>query len=304
MVAQSLIETEALYQMAINHLNDGVYLADREKRILLWNDAAERITGYSQGEIVGLPNGMHLLDYIRCSGAPLSGHDCPVTATLSDGQQRMDEVFLRHKFGYRVPVLLNTVPIVQNKEIIAVMVVFTDNSINLQNRDEVSSMPAMAMIDPFTGLASRRYVEALLQNHLDILAGYSMNFGILFIDLDNFSDCNEKYSYEAGNHILIAIANALRDEVRISDVLGRWEGEEFLGIFEVPSLPYLKIVAKKIRSLVAGNVVEHLGKEIRVTASIGATMASTTDTVKSLTERAISLMHVSKISGRNCYTAG
>lgn len=304
MLAHNLLETQELYQVVINNLSDGIYLVDKEKNVLIWNDAAEKITGYAQEEMISQSCGIHILDHIDRTGAPLIGHGCPISATLRDGRQRINELFLRHKRGYRVPVLLKTVPIMENDEVTSVMAVFTDNSVHVQQNDLVSSLTKLVMTDQLTGLSNRRHTETILETKLEDFRLYGVKFSVLFMNLDDFAECNSKYGYEIGNRMLITLADSFRRTIRDTDFVGRWAGEEFIGIFETKSALHLKSVTEKMRVLIEQTQMEYMGKTIGITASIGATMACSSDGSKGLIERANSLMHVSKISGKNCVTIG
>ena len=304
MLTQNLLDTQELYQAVINNLSDGIYLVDRDKNILLWNDAAVKITGYTQEEMVSHNNAADILDHIDRSGAPLCNHGCPISATLRDGLKRVSELFLRHKRGYRVPVLLKTVPIKEDNEIIGTMGIFSDNSVRVQDNDIVSSLTKLVMTDQLTGLSNKHHTETMLETMLDESRRYGDKLCVLFINLDDFASCNDDYGYETGNQVLVELADAFRASFRESDFVGRWGGEEFVGIFEIKCTDHLKLLTEKIRSLIESTEIEHFGSSINVTASIGATVAGSGDSVSELIDRAVSLMHVSKISGKNCVTIG
>ena len=84
--------TEELYLNIINNLRDGIYFVDTERRILFWNKAAERITGYTADEIVGKHCPQTLLSHIDENGRPLCVVGCPLFTSLADGKQRQDRV--------------------------------------------------------------------------------------------------------------------------------------------------------------------------------------------------------------------
>lgn len=304
MFTQKLLDTHELYQVVINNLSDGIYLVDKDRDILVWNDTAEKITGYTQEDMLHQGGGVSVLDHIDRTGAPLAGHSCPIQATMRDGRQRINELYLRHKRGYRVPILLRTVPILEQDEIVAVMCVFADNSIHVQQNDLVSSLTKLVMTDQLTGLSNKRHTETMLDTRLEDFRRYGVKFSVLFINLDDFASCNANYGYEIGNRMLIELAENFRREIRDSDFVGRWAGEEFVGIFETKSSEHLKVVTEKVRALVEQTRMEYKARTVNLTASIGATMACSGDNSKQLLERAISLMHVSKISGKNCATIG
>jgi len=105
------MEMEELYLSIINNLRDGIYFVDTDRKILFWNNAAEAITGYSSEEIVGKLCQHSTLNHIDEEGRPLCMVGCPLFATLGDGQQRQDRVFVRHKDGYRIPIHVNIFPV-------------------------------------------------------------------------------------------------------------------------------------------------------------------------------------------------
>ena len=75
-------EMDELYLTIINNLNDGVYFVDLDRRILFWNKAAERITGYSADEIMGRPCQDNILNHIDEDGRPLCVIGCPLFAAM------------------------------------------------------------------------------------------------------------------------------------------------------------------------------------------------------------------------------
>lgn len=302
---QNTQDFQQIYRIVVNNLFDGIYLVDKEKHIIVWNDAAYRITGYSQSEMLEQEFAIDLLDYVDHTGAAIPTDFCPIHATLQDGRQRTCELFFKHKKGYRVPVIFKTAPIVENKEIVAVMAIFTNSNAHTKLRQSLmSTLSQLVMTDQLTGLPNSHYTEMLLQSRLEDFRTTGTNFGLLYISLDDFDICNETFGYEAGNEVLAALADAFAAAIRDSDFIGRWSSEEFLGCFEAKSTQHLKSLMEKIRGLVAHTQIQHQEEIVSVTASIGATMARPGDTSKGLTERAMSLMHVSKISGRNCATIG
>lgn len=94
----------------LQHSAEGVYFVDREGQIVFWNKAAERITGFSAEEVIGRRCAANLLMHVDEGGNGLCKKLCPLAATLKDGTSREAEVFLHHKNGHRVPVLLRVKP--------------------------------------------------------------------------------------------------------------------------------------------------------------------------------------------------
>ena len=297
------MDRENLYLTIIENLCDGVYVVDAERRIVFWNSAAENITGYKKEEIVGQYCYMNLLSHIDTEGCALCLLDCPLYKTIKDGKSRRAEVFLRHKEGFRIPVVVNVAPIEENGEIIGALEIFARNSPTVYDDSLIEKLTNLAMHDRLTGIANRVKVENYLLYKLNEIKRFKRKFCTLFLDLDNFGSFNNKYGHQLGDTILKSVVNTVSHSVRACDLFGRWGGEEFIGIFEIKEDAAVIALAEKIRVLVSEAEVEHNGEKLSVTASIGVTVARDDDTIDTLVARADALMYESKSRGKNCVTS-
>lgn len=298
------METQKLYLSIINNLQDGVYFVDNERHIRFWNKAAEKITGYSAEEIVGKSCQLSNLNHIDEDGRPLCQVGCPLFATIIDGKQRNERVFVRHKDGYRIPVQVNIMPMSENGEVIGAIEIFTPSSPTQYEDDLVENLSGIAMHDPLTGLPNRRYLESFLNYKLDEYSRFNKPFAVVFADIDNFSEFNNSYGHDVGDAVLKSIASSLRNNTRKNDLIGRWGGEEFLGVLTVNTEYDGTILAEKIRQLVAGTEVMHEGELLNVSISIGVTTVTKEDDADKIVKRADALMYQSKQNGKNRVTSG
>ncbi|HEX2620296.1 MAG TPA: PAS domain S-box protein, partial [Phototrophicaceae bacterium] len=94
------------YKDIIDNLYDGIYFVDRDRVITYWNKGAERITGYSADQTVGHACRDNLLNHVTANGIELCLTNCPLAAVMQDGHEREAEVFLHHKDGHRMPVVV------------------------------------------------------------------------------------------------------------------------------------------------------------------------------------------------------
>jgi len=293
---------EELYLTIINNLCDGVYLVNNERRITFWNKAAEEITGYAHEEIVGQNCQSNMLNHIDKDGRPLCLLECPLYATMFDGKQRKEEVFLRHKEGHRVPVLVNIFPILEEGGITGAIEIFTPNSPTVYDDDLIERLCDMAMNDQLTGLANRRKLESYLEYKFHEMKRFQNGFCLIFLDIDNFSAFNNTYGHEVGDMVLKSVTKSIKHSMRKSDMLGRWGGEEFVGVFDVRNDGEAIMLAEKIRMLVAGSHIPYEGEDLSVTVSLGVTLACDGDTLESIVNRADALMYESKQDGKNRVT--
>jgi diguanylate cyclase (GGDEF)-like protein len=167
-------------------------------------------------------------------------------------------------------------------------------------RQRLEELQDMAMHDPLTGIANRRFVEISLAARLEELRRYGFPFAILFTDVDNFKQINDTYGHSVGDRVLRMISATLAHSLRSFDVIGRWGGEEFVTLLVNIEAADMFTLSDRLRRLVEKSMLTlENGDTIEVTVSIGATVARTGDSTDTLVERADKLMFESKRRGRN-----
>ena len=291
------------YRSILESIGDGVYFVDRERRISFWSQGAERISGYPEDRAVGISCAEGLLMHVDDNGRALCQNGCPLAATLADGQVRETQVYLHHARGHRVPVLVRTAPIYgPSGEIDGAVETFSDNSSLMAALKRVRELSAVAITDPLTGIGNRRSIELKLEGCLAECRRLGVAAGVLFIDIDRFKGVNDTFGHDVGDRVLRMVAETLKHNLRSSDSLGRWGGEEFLALLLDIDAEQLLLAAEKLRMLVANSYLS-LGKvDLRVTISLGATLTRLDDTPETLIKRVDSLMYESKSAGRNRFT--
>jgi diguanylate cyclase (GGDEF)-like protein/PAS domain S-box-containing protein len=284
----------------VDSLPDGVYVTDRERRIIYWNHAAEALTGYSAQEVLGKQCSDNLLMHVDDSGCLLCQGDCPVSRTLEDGLPHRADVYVHHKSGHRVPVEVRARPIWDgNGEVVGAVEVFSDNSRQRAVRERAKDLAKFAFLDPASQVGNRSYLEQQLAQHLDQFSTFGTPFGIMLADVDEFKSVNDTHGHPAGDAVLVAIAKTMSNCLRASDVVGRWGGDEFLAILPGITRQFLANVSEKLRKLVAQSDIPVNDTQIKVTISVGVAMVVPGDSPESLLKRADKKLYASKQSGRN-----
>ena len=285
----------------LDRLSDGVYVCDRDRRIVWWNGAAEAITGYTRDEVVGRCCRDNLLRHVDASGRLLCLEGCPMAATISDGSARSAEVFLHHKEGHRVPVRVQVLPVRDAAgSILGSLEIFSDASTPVEALRTIEELRALALLDPLTGLGNRRYAETTLAHRLEQLRRYGWALGVAFFDVDHFKLVNDGYGHAAGDEALKMIARTLRHAARAGDFLGRWGGEEFLVLLSAVAGEDLLPIVGRYRALVEQSALTLPdGGRLRVTVSAGVTQARPDDTPERVMSRADELLYRAKAAGRN-----
>ena len=182
----------SVYKHILDNLCDGIYFLDKDRKITYWNKGAERITGYSADEVIGRGCADNILVHIDQEGNQLCSNQCPAAHTLADGQRHEAEVFLRHKQGYRLPVRTCIDPIVSSDgTILGAVELFTDISYSMALRQQVQDLEQMALFDSMTEVGNRRYAQMNLHARFNENKRYGWNFGLMFIDIDQFKIFND-----------------------------------------------------------------------------------------------------------------
>ena len=295
----SMIIDNDFSKTILENLYDGVYFVDCDRKILYWNKSAENISGYNRSEVIGkrcADNIRHIDEH----GIQLCMTECPLAKTVADSVPREQNLYIRHKKGHRVPVLTRTSPLQDSLgHVIGAVEIFRDNSPVDSITQRIKEFEKMALLDPLTELANRRYIESNIQTKLDEMRRYCRPFGILFVDIDHFKKVNDTHGHDIGDKVLIMVSNTFIKNIRASDIIGRWGGEEFLAIIPNINEEQLYFTANKLRVLVEQSGFPIDSGIVQVTISIGATLAQPKDTAETLLERADKLLYYSKAMGRN-----
>ena len=296
------MSTGELFNLVMNHVDSGIYLVDRNRRIKVWNNAAEKIAGYTSPEIVGRCCQDNLLNHVDKDGVPLCETACPLYNTMVDGEVRSAEVLLRHKEGYRVPVEVKTLPVFENGLLVGGMEIFSQKAQLKYDDNFVENLSDKAMSDPLTGLPNRYFLENKIKYKLQECAWTGGSFLVLSADIDNFHEFNRYYSSAVGDMALKNIASSFRNNIRGNNIIGRWNEDEFIGVFDYQNNSNPYSIAEYIRILISRSGVSFTDKYLSLTASVGIVAAQRAETMESLVARAETMMYQSKNKGKNSST--
>lgn len=229
-----------------------------------------------------------------------------MAATMADGEPREVYVFLHHAEGHRVPVQIRSSAIRnQNGDIIGAVETFSKGTSPEKAERRIRKLQQTALLDPLTAIGNRRHLESRLKLRMLDFQENGIPFGLLFCDLDHFKTLNDSFGHNMGDKVLRMIAQTLRSNIRESDTMGRWGGEEFLIILQDIDPDSLLMIGEKLLHLVARShlTLTDQGK-LWTTVSIGGTLVRNSDSLESVVDRADRLMYQSKADGRNRITIG
>ena len=181
-------------------------------------------------------------------------------------------------------------------------------AICLENVINNERLKRIGLTDSLTGVNNRRYLELRLQEEIARARRHDFALSCLYIDIDHFKKINDSVGHQGGDEVLQEVARRIKAELRLSDALGRFGGEEFVVLLIDALLPHALDVAERIRASVAQRVVElSEGSDLQVTVSVGVSELSSIDRdcqkdrlAQQLIARADEGLYQAKAAGRNC----
>lgn len=240
-----------LYRSLLDSLSGGIYVVDQNRVITYGNKGAETLTGYKNSEMVGKCCRGNILMYVDEQGRDVCEKECMAAESVVDGRSRSMEVYVRHKDGYRMPVLVRTSPIRNlNGQVIGAVEELCDNSSTVEFVHKIEELEKCVLLDPLTGLMKRRGLEMNLRSVFSVMHRHGWSYGIFFVDIDEFKRINDVYGDNIGDNVLKMVAKTLLNSVRASDMVGRWGGEELMVIAANVGEDHLYKIANKIRILI------------------------------------------------------
>jgi diguanylate cyclase (GGDEF)-like protein len=158
----------------------------------------------------------------------------------------------------------------------------------------------LSIIDPLTQLNNRRGFFESAQPEIIHSQTNQNDLSALMIDIDNFKKTNDLYGHFVGDQVLRAVAEEIQKTLRQTDLIGRYGGEEFIGLLPGTSIDAAQTIAERLRKAVEDRIVCINGAEVSVTISIGIChIADANNSLDNLLSQADQAMYWAKASGRN-----
>jgi diguanylate cyclase (GGDEF)-like protein len=160
----------------------------------------------------------------------------------------------------------------------------------------------IAITDELTGVHNRREYANLFEQAEYRFNRYGTTFSVILIDIDDFKEVNDTIGHLTGDRLLIEISSILKDNIRPTDRLARWGGDEFIILAESDGESSLATAERLLEQVRSADYRELLGREMPVTFSCGVAEYRTGDTIERLTAKADEALYASKRAGRNTIT--
>lgn len=161
---------------------------------------------------------------------------------------------------------------------------------------EARELAGQAHTDPLTGALNRQGLRAALLKEWERTSLRAEPMAIIFFDIDHFKKVNDEHGHDVGDDVLRQFAETVRQEIRFSDKLVRWGGEEFLLVCRDTGAEQARHMAEKLR---AAMVAQTWPKGLSVTASFGVAARDATEDIGLAIKRADVALYQAKSNGRN-----
>jgi len=180
-------------------------------------------------------------------------------------------------------------------------------AICLENVISNEMLKYIGLTDSLTGVYNRRYVDRRLLEEISRARRQDYPLAFMYIDIDHFKRVNDTVGHQGGDDVLREVACRIKNELRLSDALARFGGEEFVVLLINADLESATFVAERIRAGIAATMIDLSGGvKVSITASVGVaslvqTTASATAEVQAqeLIAHADEALYQAKESGRN-----
>lgn len=290
----------SFYSATVENQADGVAFVDEKGKIVFWNPGMETLTGYRLEEAVSAAENMAFLQIEPIERTDKEIDSVFMGAFLSYLKPGEALTRLKSKKGESLLTACRTIP-VRNSEGINVgsTLIFRDVRFLYDLHAQLLEWEKRASFDFLTELPNRSYIEMNLRSRLYEYRRNGWPFGILLMDIDFFKKFNDEHGHDAGDAVLKKVASTLARHSRPYDVIGRWGGEEFLGVATNVDKLGLYSWAERLRYLVQKNGLQWGETVLRVTISVGASVVQSYDDLETLMKRVDHNLYLSKQNGRN-----
>jgi diguanylate cyclase (GGDEF)-like protein/PAS domain S-box-containing protein len=223
------------------------------------NPALERVLGYSKQELVGRA----VVDLVHPDDWPRTNGELGNLASGGHGTARF-ESRLHGASG-------NWLWLDWAAHVSPIEGLIYASARNISGRKaREKELERAAHIDPLTGIANRRGFEQALERELAAASRHSLSPALVMLDLDRFKAINDRHGHKAGDDMLVATADTLRQTLRASDMAARIGGDEFAVLLPHSDVPTAELVADKIVAALGRREIHNGGPEpVKVSASAG-----------------------------------
>jgi PAS domain S-box-containing protein len=287
------VEELEILRSALEGLDIGVCATDNNQKIVYWNQAAEKISGYTRGEVIGHSSKDNLLMYSAKDGALHDTADYQGQNLSDSAEPLSSSLYLSHRHGHRIHVQVKTIALRdQNGDVAGVIEYFwpTEGGDPWGKQSVAESY------------LSREVLELRLRRLLGVAANGGACFGIARLDVDQAGSLRRTHGREAYLAMLDIVEETLHGGLYPSDISGRWTDTDFIVVTQVRTLTALQHHAQMLGDLCRSSDFRWWGDKIGITLSVGGSMVVPGESAEEVLARVDSALNQSKEDGGNRVT--
>ena len=276
------LERDDRLRLIVGSLHEGLLFQDRDLRIVEFNDAAASILGITDMALGRRPEELAPWQPVTEDGTVLSFDDHPAAVALRSSEPIIGMVMgVSLPSGHTIWVRLNAVPVVGGRGAVdGVITTFTDITSERTTQRALATSEATVSVvteklswqtlhDALTSLPNRAQLVERLTLALDRSVRRGGLTAVLVLDIDRFKDVNDTMGHEAGDLVLVEVAERLRGATRSGDLVARQAGDEFIVLAEALADREEAVhLADRLRATIAEPFVLPQGP-VNVTACVG-----------------------------------
>lgn len=296
--AESSLVEGVFQPKLLNSMSEAVVFLDGQQNVLVWNRAAEELTGIDATAVRHMNWSPDLIGLTLPGGEALREKDDPLHQMLQTNTRTSKSLMLETNDGRAKSVRLTALPVVFRGSSAGSILLLSDASKEARLQREVETLNDMATRDPLTKVSNRTYLGMYLPGFVQEHLESDQPGSAIICDIDYFKKINDTYGHQAGDEALVTFAGVLQSTARESDVIARYGGEEFVIICPGCTNSAATARAEEMRRAVMETPVPALGGGT-MTASFGVTELQRGDTSELLLARADRALLQAKEEGRN-----
>ncbi len=282
----SLFHDSDICRSILESLPAGLCVVDMQKKIVIWSDGAERITGHLRHDVIGHSCVSEAVLHCDQPGCEFCKEDCPVARAIKTSHPSESVGFLHHKAGYEIPVRIRAVPVHNHHgSIIGAVETFEELQQTIPPIRCDDGLKPPGCIDEVTNVASHALILAHLRRVLAAFIELQAPFAVLCLQLEGLPHFRASLGPEAASSLLRVVARSLESTLWSTDFVGRWSDDQFLVILNGCRNETLPAVRERVRRMLSGDGIEWWGERRSLPVAVGEASAQPDDSVESLMQR-------------------
>jgi diguanylate cyclase (GGDEF)-like protein len=265
---QALLEEWNLeHSYFLKILLDSYCIVDLNNNLVSWNYAYEDLIEQSYKKIQKNPVFNH---YFQTEIGPAKWEKCFNEGKICFREDQFSATIKTPTEDKIKRLILAAVPIHSNQgdrlgTLVTIRNVTDEHNIQTERIESIYK----SNIDGLTQLYNKMFTQEWLKRQLEVAQRHKFAVSVMLGDVDHFKQVNDKYGHQVGDHVLKTVAAIIQQETRESDVAGRFGGEEFMVVMTNTKQDGALVAAERIRERIANTHVEHDGKPVPLSISIG-----------------------------------